>query len=1046
MADTRPLSVMTAPYPNRHENGREYHGYRAGMYMYPCDNVCTLATREPGNIKGNRYCQAEQQRMDYMHALFNGARNEQLHEHPIVAPDGFPRILDLGCGTGIWCMDMAQKYPNADARSPSCKLSAIPSNTRWRMPRDFESPWNLGEDSFDLIHLRLGCGSVSNWHEMYSNVIRHLRPRTGRFEQVEIDIQPRCDDGSLPEGATINRWYDALKSATQIAGRPIAYNPATPQMLAAHGFVDIRQRKICLPLSYWRGSGGPRREIAHFYPLALTDEAGLEAYSLGPLTRAPVSWPVEDVMRYSFMAGRKKGFKVPQPLSRAWTAISYQLPPATFITIHYAYFIGVSLLASIIFWGSSTPARSISYTDSLFLVVSAMTLAGLNTVNLSQANTFQRVILFLLTLLGSTITVSIAVVYVRMKAFERRFTTIVEEEKRKQKERKSLRQRITMRTNSASKSSTGLHTGDGELKGRLVRNETPPENKSEDKDLEMGDRVLPIGQEQAHEARGKPSIVPLNTHMANQAVYPGMLDGMPRRRGVTFSEDPSSPARIAPLARIFSMQGVGARHDLPNHPIRIPRPENFLSPVEEEHHEKTLLADLIHKFSIPGVVSRNSQFSHLSITERERLGGVEYRTLELLILVVPLYFFAWQFLGAIGMGAWVANNGRDLTETNGLNPWWVGAFNAVSGFNNSGMMLLDANMVAFQTSSYPVFLRLILWTIWSLLRFLPATPKVIEYRVTLRFLLDHPRRCYTNLFPSRHTWWLLATLLGLNGIDWIAFEILNIGNKAINVGKSSGTRAIDGLFQALAVRSGGFYVVTVANLRIGLLILYVIMMYISVYPVVITMRNSNVYEERSLGIYSDHPDDSASDSTLTKQKSEIPPTPKEALISGISGLKRRLTVMPNGSNSASKPAALETRGYFVRQQLRGQLAHDLWWVVLAILFITITETSSFERDPKTYSVFNIIFEVISAYGTVGLSVGLPDQAYSFSGGWHVFSKLVLCAVMIRGRHRGLPVAIDRAVLLPSDNLAAAEEEDALIRMEKSGTKVSGVPGSAPAKI
>lgn len=33
-------------------------------------------------------------------------------------------------------------------------------------------------------------------------------------------------------------------------------------------------------------------------------------------------------------------------------------------------------------------------------------------------------------------------------------------------------------------------------------------------------------------------------------------------------------------------------------------------------------------------------------------------------------------------------------------PRWVGAFNAVSGFANSGMSLLDANMVAFQTSRY----------------------------------------------------------------------------------------------------------------------------------------------------------------------------------------------------------------------------------------------------------------------------------------------------------------------------------------------------------
>jgi hypothetical protein len=32
--------------------------------------------------------------------------------------------------------------------------------------------------------------------------------------------------------------------------------------------------------------------------------------------------------------------------------------------------------------------------------------------------------------------------------------------------------------------------------------------------------------------------------------------------------------------------------------------------------------------------------------------------------------------------------------------------------------------------------------------------------------------------------------------------------------------------------------------------------------------------------------------------------------------------------------------------------------------------------------------------------------------------------MLRGRHRGLPVAIDKAVLLPDETLAWAEEEDA----------------------
>ena len=95
----------------------------------------------------------------------------------------------------------------------------------------------------------------------------------------------------------------------------------------------------------------------------------------------------------------------------------------------------------------------------------------------------------------------------------------------------------------------------------------------------------------------------------------------------------------------------------------------------------------------------------------------------------------------------------------------------------------------------------------------------------------------------------------------------------------------------------------------------------------------------------------------------------------------------------------------------------------------VIEASQFEANPAVFSVFNVIFEVVSGYGCVGISIGLPNEEYSFCGAWHKLSKLVLCAVMIRGRHRGLPVAIDQAVLLPSENLHMAEEEDAQIRLE-----------------
>lgn len=301
----------------------------------------------------------------------------------------------------------------------------------------------------------------------------------------------------------------------------------------------------------------------------------------------------------------------------------------------------------------------------------------------------------------------------------------------------------------------------------------------------------------------------------------------------------------------------------------------------------------------------------------------------------------------------------------------MGAFNAVSAFNNSGLSLLDANMTAFQTgyyllltmclltlagnTCYPIFLRLIVWTMHIIVkRFAKHSEHWAERARTLKFLLDHPRRCYTNLFPARHTWWLLLCVFTLTSIDWVAFEILNIGNKHIEA-LPVGVRVIDGLFQAVVVRSSGFYVVPISSVRIGLQVLYVVMMYISVYPVVITMRNSNVYEERSLGIYAEEQDNKHT----SNHDSMIP------------GVFRRIT----GRFVAPGANAQDSNSTFVRQQLRAQLAHDAWILVVALLLIMIIESGQFDRDPANFSVFNFLFEIVSAYGCVGLSIGIPWENY-----------------------------------------------------------------------
>jgi len=58
------------------------------------------------------------------------------------------------------------------------------------------------------------------------------------------------------------------------------------------------------------------------------------------------------------------------------------------------------------------------------------------------------------------------------------------------------------------------------------------------------------------------------------------------------------------------------------------------------------------------------------------------------------------------------------------------------------------------------------------------------------------------------------------GIGLPAYDILPIG-----------ARVVDALFQGLAARASGFAIVPVANMAPALQFLYIIMMYIAIYPV-----------------------------------------------------------------------------------------------------------------------------------------------------------------------------------------------------------------------
>jgi Trk-type K+ transport system membrane component len=248
-------------------------------------------------------------------------------------------------------------------------------------------------------------------------------------------------------------------------------------------------------------------------------------------------------------------------------------------------------------------------------------------------------------------------------------------------------------------------------------------------------------------------------------------------------------------------------------------------------------------------------------------------------------------------------------------------------------------------------------------------PEGSRFQKTLDFLLQHPRRCFLYLFPSRETWYLLFIQVSIDITAWLCFMILNIGMPDVDA-IPVGPRILDGLFQATGLRTSGAYIIAFSSLAPACLVAYVIIMYMSSYPLVLTLRKTNTYEERSIGLQ-EHDESAAG----------------------------------------------------IASHLQKQLAYDIWFQFLAFFLVCIIERSHILRQDPGFSEFNILFEVTSAYGTVGLSTGVPGQDYSLCGSFASLSKVVLLFVMVRGRHRGLPFAIDRSILLPGEELMRRMDQE-----------------------
>ncbi|KAF5010553.1 hypothetical protein FDECE_3295 [Fusarium decemcellulare] len=815
-------------------------------------------------------------------------------------------------------------------------------------------------------------------------------------------------------------------------------------------------------------------------------------------------------------------------------------PHFNFISVHYTWIIGATLIASIIIYGAGR--GNTSYVDALMFASGANTQAGLNPIDVNLLNTFQQIVVYIFTITSNPITLHTSVVFLRLYWFEKRFQGWVTDARQRRTTLSKSMSRARNDTREVEEGVNGRHitvvphqgrppriTNDGILLdgNEVIQSQAiaddddddhvppkPPATSSDESDaatvsagrsnsVELGpldkpdqafeeDRDLknqqnaPAGITFADTVKRSDGIdddltkFPRRTHAEHIAILerqrnqdnevlriPGPREtekGMGPRRlddgdahdgdddtiAMTQTRDSrpdqaivdSRPPRdrrptivIAeperPLRKELTddAKAVGGTLDA----LRFRKPRVFNRGQKQVHEDnesggpvrafRTRTLDTIksawsndHTKDMPYLsytptMGRNSNFVGLTLEQREELGGIEYRSLKTLAYGLMLYFWGFQLLAVTFLLPFILHNDRygKIVEGNSISRTWWGFWTANSAFNDLGLTLTPDSMNSFNTSEYammimwffiiigntgfPVMLRFLIWAVSKIV------PKGSGMWEELRFLLDHPRRCFTLLFPSSANWWLFWILAALNAIDLLFFMILDLNSGPVSE-LPVHTRIADGLFQAAATRTAGFSCFSMSDLHPAMSVLYMIMMYISIFPIAISIRRTNVYEEKSLGVYGNKKDE---------------------------------------DEDMDSPSALN----YVGTHLRRQLSFDLWYVFVGFFLLAISEGSSLKD--KKFNSFDVLFEVVSAYGTVGLSIGVPNVNASLCSQFTVVGKLIIVAMQIRGRHRGLPYGLDRAVLLPSEARfqKEAEENQPILIRTRTNASMGAASGVEP---
>ncbi|GJP80982.1 hypothetical protein CLOP_g11171 [Closterium sp. NIES-67] len=794
----------------------------------------------------------------------------------------------------------------------------------------------------------------------------------------------------------------------------------------------------------------------------------------------------------TFAASIRKYFSVDRwhEIERSWMDWAFQvkLPPwfrrhVTFYRLHVLCFVIVILIGTIIMYLiPGGPAGKMSFIDTLYSVTSATCLTGMISVDVNMFSDGGNVLRLLLMIIGSQVITSLVPVYVRRFFFHRylyREGYVTRGGRRSDPAvavRSGERGEVDAREEGEGGEGLGVleeeqQRASEDQRGTATREIAISGNKAEGSPA-FTDRVTrvysepakvsPIGSNGTSRGRDGAPVTPLNDAPAGSDVDTTRLDSSQngprtaradmdalrldssqhgprsgRGKGERRMWDSPGGAQTRPTwtpRRAFGLEDAlertvgplsgryqageenawhtwsgdvaraeGQRLKLALEILKVQQQQQQQRESTPGHRpglflQRTLSSSTWRTDDVEGgSAGADSELLPIGPGERRFL---ELRALETLSWLVPLYFVAIQAVAVVLMLVLVHVSPavRQVMDSNGVSPVFFSVFQVVSAFSNTGLVLLNSNLMDF-SGNVPLLLLCSLLILLGNTLFAPTLRGLLlllhraakgEHKVVYKYLLDHPRKCYTHLFPRSSTLWLVATVVAFNSAEFIFFCVFDWSSVALN-GLSSSTKVLVGYFQSICTRTAGYNVVMLALLSPPMLVLYIAMMNVAVYPVYLTRQTSReqreVYDDEDIGVFYEDLQEGVLDAGVLTQGKKL-------------------------------------------------FLHDTALIFFAIFLVCIMESPMITSDPANFSIFNIIFEIMSGYGNVGFSLGYtcPEDAppgcvsppYSFSGVWRTEAKFVMVLVMLLARHRGLPDNIDAAIVIPDQKQfqSAAKPHDA----------------------